>query len=91
MRCGDGTLYTGIATDVERRLSEHGTSRRGAKYLQGRGPLRLVFDCVVGSRSTASKVEHYFKQLPKAHKERFLSRPADLRQHIVDMSIDAPV
>ena len=89
MRCGDGTLYTGIATDVERRLSEHGTSRRGAKYLQGRGPLRLVFDCAVGSRSTASKVEHYFKQLPKARKEHFLSRPGDLRQRIDDLSTEA--
>ncbi|MBT8330889.1 MAG: GIY-YIG nuclease family protein, partial [Deltaproteobacteria bacterium] len=41
LRCCDGSLYTGIATDVERRFAEH-QSNSGAKYLRGRGPLALV-------------------------------------------------
>ena len=41
LRCGDGTLYTGITTDVEKRLEAHRTGK-GAKYTRGRGPLELV-------------------------------------------------
>ena len=40
--CGDGTLYTGIARDAEKRLKLH-ESGKGAKYTRGRGPLRLVY------------------------------------------------
>lgn len=68
LRCADGTLYTGIAVDVERRLAEHESGRRGAKYLRGRGPLQIVFSEVVGSRSSASKLEHRVKQLSRAQK-----------------------
>ena len=69
VRCADGSLYTGIATDVTRRLSEHQSSTRGAKYLRGRGPLLLVFEEEVGDRSSASRVEHHLKSLAKADKE----------------------
>lgn len=68
LRCADGTLYTGIAVDIERRLAEHQSGRRGARYLRGRGPLELVFSAVVGDRSTASKLEHRVKQLSRAQK-----------------------
>jgi putative endonuclease len=61
LRCGDGSLYTGIATDVVRRLAEHQTNK-GAKYLRGRGPLKLVFEKQVGSRSQALKIEHKVKE-----------------------------
>ena len=69
VRCADGSLYTGIATDVARRLSEHQSSTKGAKYLRGRGPLRLVFAQAVGDRSNASRVEHHLKALAKTDKE----------------------
>lgn len=69
LRCADDSLYTGIATDVARRLSEHQSSSRGAKYLRGRGPLLLVFEEEIGDRSSASKVEHHLKSLAKADKE----------------------
>jgi putative endonuclease len=69
VRCADGSLYTGIATDVTRRLSEHQSSTRGAKYLRGRGPLLLVFEEEVGDRSSASRVEHHLKSLAKVDKE----------------------
>jgi len=71
IRCKGGQLYTGITTDVQRRLAEH-QSGKGAKYLRGRGPLQLVFQQSVGSRSDALKMEAAFKKLPKAAKEEFI-------------------
>ena len=68
VRCSDGALYTGIATDVARRFEEH-VEGRGAKSLRGRGPLELVFEREVESRSTALKLEYRIKQLAKADKE----------------------
>lgn len=79
VRCADGSLYTGIATDVKRRLDEHRHSDRGAKYLRGRGPLALVFAGEVSDRSHASRVEHRIKRLSKARKEALLRSPAELR------------
>jgi len=72
LRCGDGSLYTGIATDVERRLAEHQTNK-GAKYLRGRGPLKLVFEKQVGSRSQALKIEHKVKGLTRKEKEDLIN------------------
>lgn len=68
IECGDGTLYTGIATDVERRLAEHAAGRRGAKYLKSRLPHKLVFQQQVGSRSIALRLEARIKKLPRAAK-----------------------
>jgi putative endonuclease len=69
VRCRDGKLYTGIATDIDRRLTEH-LSGKGAKYLRGRGPLRLAFKQKIGRRSSALKMERLIKKLPKGEKER---------------------
>ncbi len=68
VRCADGTLYTGIATDVSKRLTDHETSPRGAKYLRGRGPLQVVFSEVVGDRASASQLEYRVKRLSRARK-----------------------
>lgn len=68
VRCRDGSLYTGIATDVERRLGEHADSRKGSKYLRGKAPLTLVFQRRIGDRSLASRVEMQVKKLPKRDK-----------------------
>ena len=73
LRCADGSLYTGIATDVSRRLAEHQSSPRGAKYLRGRGPLTLAFQQAVGDRGDASKVEYLLKNLAKADKEELVA------------------
>lgn len=81
VRCTDGTLYTGIATDVARRIQEHESGVRGAKYLRGKGPLRLEFECLLGDRSVASKVENRVKRLDRQHKEELIAgrfRIADL-------------
>jgi len=64
IRCKDGSLYTGITTDVERRFIEH-QSGKGAKYLRGKAPLTLAFQQKVGSRSAALKAEASIKQLSK--------------------------
>ena len=71
IRCKGEHLYTGITTDVQRRLTEH-QSGKGAKYLRGRAPLQLVFQQKVGSRSDALKMEASIKKLPKAAKEEFI-------------------
>ena len=68
VRCRDGKLYTGIATNVDRRFAEH-QSGKGAKYLRGRAPLKLAFKKRIGSRSLALKVERLIKRLPKNKKE----------------------
>lgn len=68
VECGDGTLYTGIATDVARRIGEHGGSARGARYLRGRGPLRIVYQRVIGDRALASRIEARVKKLARAEK-----------------------
>lgn len=72
LRCGDGSLYTGIATDVTRRLEEH-RAHAGAKYLRGRGPFEVVFQAEVGSRSLATRVELRIKKLSRSAKEDLIS------------------
>ena len=85
LRCGDGSLYTGIATDVARRLEEHRSSSRGAKYLRGRGPLTLAYAEVVGDRGDASRVEHCLKSLAKAEKEALVAGRVSLSEVIATM------
>lgn len=72
LRCADNTLYTGIAMDVAKRLSEHESGARGAKYLRGRGPLQLEFAEAVGDRSLASCLEYRVKRLGRAQKEAII-------------------
>lgn len=72
LRCNDGSLYTGIATDVRRRLAEHETALRGAKYLRGRLPAELVFQCDAGDRSSAQRLEHRVKRMPRSMKEALI-------------------
>lgn len=72
LRCGDGSLYTGIATDVKRRLEEH-RADAGAKYLRGRGPLKVVFQSEVGNRSLATRVELRIKRLSRSAKEELVA------------------
>ncbi len=76
VRCRDGSLYTGIATDVARRLDDHrDTKGRGAKYLRGRGPIKLVLQRRIGSRGAALRLERRVKGLAKPRKEELLRRP----------------
>lgn len=73
LRCGDGTLYTGITTDVPRRLQMH-RSGKGAKYTRGRQPLELVYREACEDHSQALKREWQIKQLPRAEKEKLIKK-----------------
>ncbi len=79
VRCRDGSLYTGIATDVARRFADH-QSGKGAKYLRGRGPLELAFKKRIGSRSLALKIERLIKRLPKDKKEELIETRSGINQ-----------
>ena len=68
MKCADGTLYTGITTDLERRVKEHNISKRGAKYTRTRRPVELVYSRLVGTRSEASKEEYNIKKMTRQQK-----------------------
>lgn len=88
LRCADGSLYTGITTDISRRLQEHQSSRRGAKFLRGRGPLTLEFHQAVGDRGDASRVEYVLKNLAKADKEALVSGRISLVDLIAGLQLD---
>lgn len=67
LRCKDGSLYTGITTDMEKRLEMH-RSGKGAKYTRGRAPLELVYREECGDHSAALKRELEVKALPRKEK-----------------------
>lgn len=67
LRCGDGTLYTGITDDFEKRLATH-CSGKGAKYTRGRLPLEPVYRQACGSKPEALKREYAIKQLSREKK-----------------------
>jgi putative endonuclease len=73
LRTARDTLYTGIALDVAQRLRTHERGK-GSRALRGRGPLRLIWWRVLGTRSLALRVEHRIKQLTRLGKERLLAR-----------------
>ncbi|MFB6091454.1 MAG: GIY-YIG nuclease family protein [Haloquadratum sp.] len=73
LECGDGSLYTGYTTDVERRLAEH-RSGEGAKYTRGRRPLEVVHVESYDSRSAAMSREHELKRLSRTEKEELIGR-----------------
>lgn len=74
------TLYTGISTDVNRRFSEHsGNSKRGARYLRGKGPLELVWSEVVGSKGDALVLEYQVKKLNRRQKQSLIEGSMELQ------------
>ena len=73
LRCADGTLYTGIALDIARRVVEHNTNNRlGASYTRGRRPVKLVYSETASSRSQAAKREHEIKSMTRVAKTAML-------------------
>lgn len=71
LRCRDGSLYTGITTDVEKRFEAH-QSGKGAKYTRGRGPLELVYRETCGTHSDALKRECTVKALTRKQKIKLI-------------------
>ena len=76
LRCKDGSLYTGITTDVEKRLEAH-QSGKGAKYTRGRGPLALVYKEEYGDHSEALKRELEVKALTRAEKLKLIEKNSE--------------
>lgn len=75
IRCADGSLYTGVTTDVGRRFEEHASGGpKAAKYLRGRGPFALVYSQAIGSHSEALLEERRIKGLRKSGKEELLGK-----------------
>jgi putative endonuclease len=68
LQCADGSLYTGITTDLERRLEEHNSDSMGAKYTRARRPVALVYSEPHANRSQASTREHEIKKMSRAQK-----------------------
>lgn len=62
VECADGTFYTGIATELERRIEEHNSTDKGAKYTRTRRPVVLVYSEEYPDRSSASKREYEIKK-----------------------------
>lgn len=68
LKCSDETLYTGITTDLSRRVDEHNNSPKGAKYTRIRRPVELVYSETTEDKSCASKREYEIKQLSRIQK-----------------------
>ncbi len=73
LRCADKTYYTGITTDVDRRVVEHNTSPLGARYTRGRRPVTLVYVQSYVDRSAAAREEVRIKKLSRREKMALLS------------------
>lgn len=73
LRCSDNSLYTGITTDVERRLTEHNADKSVTRYTRVRQPVELVYQEKASSRSEATKREFQLKKLSKIKKEELVS------------------
>ncbi len=65
LRCADKTLYTGITTDLKRRVKEHNGGKLGARYTSSRWPVKVVYSKKFKNRSLASKVEAKIKKLTR--------------------------
>lgn len=73
LQCSDLSLYTGITTDLDRRLNEHnGILPRGSRYTQQRRPVKYVYTCQYLNRSEASKEEARIKALTKQGKQHLI-------------------
>lgn len=74
LRCADASYYTGITTDLIKRVDEHNTSPLGAKYTRGRRPVELVRSESCPDRSTATKLELQIKQLSRQQKTALINQ-----------------
>ena len=74
VECADRSFYTGITTDIQRRLTEHNSDKKGARYTRTRRPVKLVFEQSFKSRSTALKRESAIKQLSRKQKAELIGK-----------------
>ncbi len=74
LQCSDNSLYTGVTTDLDRRLTEHNEDRKAAKYTRARRPVALVWSERCDSRSSASIREADIKKLDREQKLRLIGK-----------------
>ena len=74
LKCADQTLYTGITTDLKRRMIEHNNTKLGARYTTSRRPVKLVYSKKFKNRSTASMEEARIKKLNKFEKLKLIKK-----------------
>ncbi|WP_455202900.1 GIY-YIG nuclease family protein [Kaarinaea lacus] len=83
VRCSDGSLYTGLATDVQRRIEEHNCSDRlAAKYTRTRRPVHLVYSERCNSRSQAAQREAQLKRLNRMQKQDLIATSGAICAHV---------
>jgi putative endonuclease len=73
IRCRDNSYYTGITTDLTRRIDEHNSSKKGARYTRPRRPVELVYSEQAASRSMATRRESQIKKLSPSAKRLLIS------------------
>jgi putative endonuclease len=73
LQCCDDTLYTGITTDIDRRVQEHNSLTSGSKYTRSRQPVRLVYREKAPSRSAAATREFQIKQMKRTEKKQLIA------------------
>lgn len=78
LRCADGSLYTGVTTDLARRMEQHNSTRQGAKYTRYRRPVSLVYCEAFLGRAAAQKREYEIKKLDKSSKEEMIECCTDV-------------
>ena len=80
LECADKTLYTGITTDLDRRVLEHNSTKLGAKYTSARRPVTVVFSKKFRNRSAASKEESRIKQLTRDEKLDLINKKIPIKK-----------
>ena len=77
LQCADDSLYSGVTTQLHRRLEEHNNdNKKGARYTRGRRPVKLVYSECCEDRSSAGQREYAIKQLTRKQKMKLLNSPA---------------
>ena len=92
--CADGSLYTGVAKDVAKRLDEHNNSLKGAKYTRVRRPVSIVYIEAVADRSAAMKREIAIKSLTRPAKKQLIVDTANVSHDYADslqLQLSSPV
>ncbi|NQZ25966.1 MAG: GIY-YIG nuclease family protein [Colwellia sp.] len=74
LRCNDNSLYAGVTTDIQRRVTEHNNSKLGAKYTRARRPVSLAYLEAADNKSSACKREYQIRHLTKNKKEQLVRR-----------------
>ncbi|OGI62607.1 endonuclease [Candidatus Nomurabacteria bacterium RIFCSPHIGHO2_01_FULL_40_12] len=78
LKCADETLYTGITTDLKRRIVEHNGGKLGARYTSARRPVKVVYSKKFKNRSTASREEARIKKLKRVDKLELIKKSRKL-------------